>query len=221
MIKEWTIYKILTPDNKVYVGKTCSLKHRKWGHADPKRQSNKCLKESILKYGWDLHVFDIIETFKSDDVYAQGKEIFWIRTYMSNQNKWPQMNGLNLTDGGGGCKGYNHSPEMKMHLSEINKGKKHNLGKKYSQEHREKISKALKGKSNHRLGIPLPEAVKNKLRNTNCNKMVSQYDLDGNLINEFISCREASRILGIKDTYISRVARQERNNIKGYIFKYK
>ena len=34
------------------------------------------------------------------DGYANGKEIFWIRSYMSNYSKWPEMRGLNLTDGG-------------------------------------------------------------------------------------------------------------------------
>ena len=51
-------------------------------------------------------------------------------------------------------------------------------------------------------------------------KIVYQYDLNDNLINQFKSNREASRILNINSGAISRVCNGKRKTYKGFIYKY-
>ena len=52
-------------------------------------------------------------------------------------------------------------------------------------------------------------------------KPIIQYDLNGNLINEFVGIREAARILDISYRQLHRVLSGERKQTRGFIFKYK
>ena len=51
-------------------------------------------------------------------------------------------------------------------------------------------------------------------------KTVYQYDVNGNLINQFKSNREASRMLNINSGAISQVCNGKRKTYKGFIYKY-
>lgn len=95
---------------------------------------------SIKKYGFQAHGLDVIDTFRSNYDFASGREMFWIRSYMSNKNRYPEQNGLNLTDGGDGIRGYKATPEA------IEKNRRAKLGKRASEETRRKISESNKGK---------------------------------------------------------------------------
>lgn len=50
---------------------------------------------------------------------------------------------------------------------------------------------------------------------------VSQYDLNGNFIQDFGSINEANRFLNVKNSNISMVCRGLRKTACGYIWKYK
>lgn len=133
----WTIYKIENPKGKIYIGVTSNFRKRLnyyTNHKGINRQRR--LSASLVKYGCEEHKFSILEEFVSDSDYALGKEMFWIRNYMSNYCKWPEFNGLNLTDGGQGTIGYKMSDEHKKRLSEIHKKNpsKGSQGKRVSQE---------------------------------------------------------------------------------------
>ena len=52
-------------------------------------------------------------------------------------------------------------------------------------------------------------------------KPISQFDLKGNLINEFKGIRLASRELGISYRQMHRVLTGERKQTRGFVFKYK
>ena len=56
---------------------------------------------------------------------------------------------VNILDGGqSGCSGYKHTPEMKKHLSLLKKGTLGtNTGKKFSEEHKRKMSESQKGRT--------------------------------------------------------------------------
>lgn len=51
-------------------------------------------------------------------------------------------------------------------------------------------------------------------------KEVVQYNLDGDLVKQYISVAEASRISGLSKTCISRCCRDERKQSGGFIWKY-
>lgn len=179
-IRQWWIYKITNPKGRVYIGKSCSINNRMSAYktvgASCKQQP--LIYNSLLKYGADNHCFEIIDSFESNTDYASGKEIFWIRSYMSNESKWRMGLGLNLTDGGEGTlgvkilnrpssfKGKKHTEEFKRRESERAKANPSRgmLGKKHTQASKDAMSKNKKGKpALHRVGKPLSEDTKRKI----------------------------------------------------------
>jgi len=114
----WTIYKIVNPKGRIYVGMTNNYKKRMGDYRNLNCRNQKLLFKSLNKYGLDNHIVSVIEEFRSTVSYCNGKEMFWIRTNMCNINKFPEQNGLNLTDGGCGRVGCKHSEETKRKLSE-------------------------------------------------------------------------------------------------------
>lgn len=163
-IRDWSIYTITNPNGRVYVGKTCNITERMRAYRCEKSTvSQPLVHRSFKKYGFENHVFKVIDTFSSNNSYCNGKELFWIRTYMSNRNKYPEQKGMNLTDGGDGTSGFKKSDEekaamvlrytgrktseyQKIKASEIHKGNKYNLGRKLSDETKMKISLSNKGR---------------------------------------------------------------------------
>lgn len=103
----------------------------------------------------------------------------------------------------------NHNnPLTKLHISNSRIGKPSwGLGLKYTQEHRDNISKALKGK------CPL---------STNPNsKAIVQFDLDMNLIKKWDCLQDAVNELGIPQPIISKSLTNRRKTGGGFIWKYK
>lgn len=92
----WTIYKITSPSNKIYVGQTKNFKSRinnyKNGHC--KKQVK--LFNSIKKYGFEEHHYEILEENITSLILSNEREIYWIKFYDSNNS------GLNCSKGGTG-----------------------------------------------------------------------------------------------------------------------
>lgn len=145
-IYHWTIYKIVSPSGRVYIGKTSNYKKRLSYYSCIKQNGQKLIKASLDKYGFDAHLFSIIEEFNGTNDYCDGKEMFWIRSYMTNNCRFKEQRGLNLTDGGQGTIGYKCSDEHRKKLSELHtkNPSRGRLGKKTSEEQKAKISATLK-----------------------------------------------------------------------------
>jgi len=244
-IRDWVIYKITSPSGRVYIGKTTNFKKRKQSYENV-REDKPLIYNSIKKYGIDHHNFEIIDEFKGDNLYSDGKEMFWIRSFMCNCWKWASSEykydrGMNSTDGGGGILG-NHAPKYalrgrplsestKKKLSEACKekyknGYKHpNLGKKLSEERRKQIGLSKLGNKNN-LGKNWSDERKEEFSiKRKSNKAVLQFDLNGNFIAEYRSIRVASRETGISRNVIKYSAKgllkKEKDSRRLYIFKYK
>lgn len=86
------------------------------------------------KYEYSVIEYDIPED-KLDE-----REIFWISFFDSYRN------GYNLTEGGGGSRGFKLSDETKHKISELHKGKHH------SEETKRKISESCKCENNPMYG---------------------------------------------------------------------
>lgn len=168
-----------------------------------------------MKYGSENHSFDIIDSFESTSVFAEGKEMFWIRSYMSNRSRWRDGNGLNLTNGGdsflglkhdkgrvSAFKGRRHTEESKRILSEKVKANppRPMLGKHHSIESRFKMSKSKKGKV---LLKPILQCTKDNI-----------------IIREFAGICIAAGELGMADSTIRNYLKNKRvHNM--FNFKYK
>jgi group I intron endonuclease len=82
---------------------------------------------------------------------------------------------VNCTDGGDGVFGLVHSEETRQKMSEAIKGKKnHMFGKTHSEESRQKMSEALKGEKNHMFGKTHSEETRQKMSEANKGKTFSE-----------------------------------------------
>lgn len=138
-IKEWAIYKIISPSFRVYIGITSNIDRRMKDYSNLRCKSQKLLYSSLKKYGFNNHSVNIIDSFIGDSAIAQKREMYWISEYKSNISRHPNVNGLNCVDGGIGSFGYKMSDETKQKIRDAN------LGKRYSADVKRKLSEIRKG----------------------------------------------------------------------------
>lgn len=139
------IYKAISPNNKVYIGKTNNLDRRKIEHLhESKKVYNSKFYNSIKKYGFDNFKWEVIQDDIPEDL-LDIVEIYQIAMHNS------YYDGLNSTMGGdGGSK----SEETKKKMSQSKKCQiPWNKGIARTEEVKEKISNKLKeffkDKNNH------------------------------------------------------------------------
>lgn len=148
MNKVCGIYKITSPSGKIYIGQSvdCHTRKRKYKNGNANSQSR--LENSIKKYGWNAHKFEIIHVCERTQL--NDLEIYYIQLYQTFNSE----HGLNLKAGGqygGAC-----SEETKRKISASRVGKKLSeqhkknigaagIGRIFSKESRIKKSKSLRG----------------------------------------------------------------------------
>ena len=152
------IYKISnTINNKVYIGQTrYSLEHRFTAHKKKAMQntiSHVHLHEAMRKYGVDNFYIEQIDIAETPEELNQ-KEIYWIAYYNSF------LAGYNMTPGGTESNPMDSEIVKQKHLSRIRSQEvREKISKTlhdlrttvgFSEEHRKKISEAMKG--NHNFG---------------------------------------------------------------------
>ena len=127
------IYKIKSPNNKIYIGQSIDIDRRFRDYRKPSGQPKQTkLYNSIKKYGIDNHIFEIVE--ECETIELNNRERFYQDFYNSVEN------GLNCkyvtTIGRVGSL----STETKNKISNSNKGKK------FSQYTKDKLSKSCMGR---------------------------------------------------------------------------
>jgi group I intron endonuclease len=153
------IYKITSPSGKIYIGQSVNIetRFRKYKYLNCKRQTY--LYNSFQKYGVENHKFEIIEECSLEQL--NEREIYW-GNYFNVLDK----NGLNLKLG---CARGKCSEEMKQKIGKKNKNKI------MSEEAKNNISKALKGRkitwdNPGSKGYKYTEEQKQKMRKPRVNK---------------------------------------------------
>lgn len=187
------IYKAINLVNsKVYIGQTINtLEYRKLKHMNKsKHNCDTIFCRAIRKYGELNFDWSIIDSAESQDELNE-KEIYWIDFYKSHIFR-DDSNGYNMTLGGEGISGFNHSNETKRKMSKDRKGKNvgtynHRYGKTLSEEakikisnvhkgktisekHRKILSESHKGENHHNYGKHLSEETKRKIGQSACRK---------------------------------------------------
>lgn len=201
------IYKIVNIVNGTeYIGQTKhDLNIREYYHF---RSKSNCrlLREAIAEYGkQNFYVKLILICFDSDmNIYE--------REYIKKYNTlYP--NGYNIRQGGSYG---NHSEETKRIISKSLKGRvghRSNLGNKLTEEHKKKISASLTGRT------VTPEAIANN-RENHFHKNVIMYDIYGDILDKFQSCKLAAESINVTKSAISMACNGKRKTVKGYIFKF-
>jgi hypothetical protein len=195
------IYKIINPEGKIYIGLSKNIKKRWLDYKNLTSMSNNSvLKESLKKYGYNNHTFEIKEECTLEEL--RSREKFWINYYQSNK--------IGLNGNKGGCGAGSHTPESKQKISEAlkNKPKPSNFGakrKKWQQD----------------------EEWKQKIKNApRC--PILMFDLENNFVKEFPNQQAAADHLGVKKNAIWNFLNEYPNpngkpltHVRGYKFKYK
>lgn len=195
------VYIIISPTNRIYIGSSDDLVRRIHNYRFIKSVKKQIrLYESLNKYGYENHHFDIIE--ECGFLEMRKKERKW-QEYCSVIGK----NGLNCN--------YVNTDELPKKLLQSTKDKigLKNKGKIRTQEHKDAVSKAQTGRKH-------TEEHKRKT-GEKCCKKICQYDLKGNYIQEWPSLKEAAKFYNTGYGNISRVLNGTRNKYKNCIWKYK
>jgi group I intron endonuclease len=149
------IYKITSPNGKVYIGQSTNIekRFRNYKCLDCKQQPK--LFNSLSKYRVENHIFEIIKEYKINQLNRSEK--YWIKKYNSIKE------GLNIKEGGSFGK---HNKYTKQKISKANKGKSKPTGfgekvskyqkgsikpkgRIFSEEHKQNLSESLKGKKSN------------------------------------------------------------------------
>lgn len=113
------IYKITSPNNRVYIGQSVDI-HERWKFYYKPSQTKKQPKvhRSFTKYGVENHVFEIIEECSIEQL--DERETFWKLYYLEQVNNiWNQVLFCELHDAGGGPK--SEETRRKMSISALGK----------------------------------------------------------------------------------------------------
>jgi len=131
------IYKILNPEGKIYIGCTINWDRRLFEYQNLKVKGQSKIYESLIKFGYINHIFEIIEECNIDLLYE--KEIYWINFFNSVED------GLNVRIGG---RNGNLTQSTKDKISDALKGRKNTWikkgsgsGTKRSEKDKEKMRK--------------------------------------------------------------------------------
>lgn len=113
------IYRMISPSGKIYIGQSIDIHNRK-GHyknLNVHSMGNK-IKNSLKKYGFDAHSFDIIQECPINELNQW--EAHWKIYYLAQNNgNWSKMLFCELYDKGGGPR----SEKTKHRISEVWKNK--------------------------------------------------------------------------------------------------
>lgn len=133
------IYKITSPAGKIYIGRSINIKKRFREHLNASSSTH--IGRSIRKYGYSAHKFEVLCYTINENDLLNRLEVFFI-DYHNSTN--PEI-GLNLSAGGGRLN-FNHRPETIEKMKKNRAGWQNSLGRKLSDETKEKIRNSLNGR---------------------------------------------------------------------------
>jgi group I intron endonuclease len=226
------IYRIINPKGKIYIGQAIDLDKRLYQYQKPKKnQIGIQIYNSLMKYGVNTHIIQIIEECKLN--VLNEREIYWIKHYNCIKE------GLNIELGG---KGGKRSEETKEKIRIGSMGKNSRKITQYNLKNQsvktwnsirlaedvygKGIKSVLCGKIHTAGGFIwryeedlLPSSYKTPAHPNR--KPLIQYDLEGNFIKEWGSTIEVQKTLGYSNSNISMNAIGKSKTAYGYKWKYK
>lgn len=209
------IYKITSPSKKVYIGQSVDIKKRISYYKNLRCHQQPRLFNSIKKYGWDKHKFEMLALCDADEL--NKLERYYQDVYCANN-----PNGLNCMLTNYGDRNGAHSSETRKKMSESKKGitmsaearLKSSIkqkGRVVSEETKDKMRLAKVGWKPWNVGVPMTAEYKAKMIKNRTGKMTG-------------SSNPSSRIIFDTDTgvyYDSVKEACELNNIpKGTLMDY-
>lgn len=212
-------------NNYFYVGQTKNIKQRENKHLyrmKKNKHENSRIQNVYNKYGEPQ--FHIIEECSIEEL--NEREQFYLDLLFDEPDC------LNLAkDAIAPTRGLKHSAEAKKKMSVAWKNIKKSPKKSaMSEEHKQKISEALKGRklsdetkiklSIAKLGKGTSETTRQKIAKAKF-RPVLQFSLEGEFIKEWTSIKEASEIMSVYASNISFCCSGKLKKTGGFVWKYK
>lgn len=213
------IYKITSPNGRIYVGKTKNLKRRISDYKYKIKSRTSLVINSIKKYGWDNHKLEVIED-NVDECNLNEREIFWIKELKTYH--YENKSGMNMTKGGEGqSTTWMHDLERRAKASHYFTYVKNPFkGQKHTEENK-KIMSILASERNKRLNKTIPKwgVEKGRLK---CITPILLYNPNGDFVKEYDSMSSATKELGCCHSSIVESCKLIISGVLGkYIFRYK
>lgn len=184
-MNNYKLYVHIAPNGKRYYGITKQRPKQRWQNGKGYR-NNPYFARAINKYGWNNIKHEVLADGLTEHE-AQELEQYMIQWYDTANRK----HGYNLSTGGESSSGYKHTEEAKQKMSEARKGRSHPMcGKHHTEETKKKLSEA--NKLNARSVICL---TTNKI---------------------FLSTREGARYYNICNAHISSCCKGDRKSAGKY-----
>lgn len=200
------IYKITSPSGRIYIGQSKDVNYRwyKSYKVLSKVKGQPKIYNSLKKYGWEAHKFEILEECLVERLHE--REIWW-KEQILEEVGWGGVLFCKIKD-----------PQTKIPSG-------------YTLEVREKISKALKGRilsEDTKNKISISNSNKKRTKEHICKlnetRKISIYQIDiktNEIINEFSSMKEAGRFLGNNANGITEVIKGRSKTAYGFKWKVK
>jgi group I intron endonuclease len=241
------IYKITSPTNKIYIGQSIDIDRRKNEYKRLQRCKRQTrLYNSLKKYGYENHKFEIIEECSEDKLLER-------ETYWKNYYKVLEIPSLCCRmDGRGG----RLSEETKQKIINSNKGKVGNYIRNDKIKNKISISNSISiyqfslngefikkwdsiTKAEYVFGKGIKENLKQKTKSSHGyvwnytykfpgynifhknSKSIIQYDLNKKFIKEWNSIIEIEKTLGYPNSNISSCCNNKQKTAYGFIWEFK
>lgn len=150
-------------NNYIYYGSTVDFKVRERQHFKNLRKnkhSNQHLQNAFNKYGKENFIFEIIELVEKSKLLEIEQR--YLDKYVGTKNRY------NIAkDAWSPMSGFTHSKEAREKISKTHLGHKYNLGRKHTDETKEKVRQI-------RLGTHLSDITKEKLKKIHLGKKLSK-----------------------------------------------
>ena len=193
------VYKITNPVNKVYIGSTKRPINFRWyRYKTLQCRTQPLLFNSFKKYGVENHNFEILCECSIEDMlkfeYTYGEEFDVLNPLKGLNCKLPKIGDI-----------YKVVSDETKNKFKLNK----NASGKRSKEFCDMRKEAMKGKKFPKKAI-----------DNHWTRKVSQHDLNGNLIAEYNSVKEAALFNNFSYDCIGKAARGTRKTYKKFIWKH-
>lgn len=215
----WKVYMHKNPNNgKCYIGITCQSLKKRWNGGKGYKECT-LFNKAIDKYGWDSFEHRLLFDNLSE-LEAKMIEEDLIYYYKKIGKSY------NITNGGdSGWAGINLSDEHKNKIAKALIGNKNGLGYKMTDEAKQKISSANIGKHHSdKTKSILSKKAKDRgyFKETNSItkiKSVAKYSLSGELIETYKSIKEAAESNNIKPDTLSHYLSGRGKTCGGFLWK--